>query len=104
MAWFLHADSRPNADATRTMEDAIRALPEVVSCHYVSGDGTFELQVMCTDLDAYSRWARDTLQAAQLQGLAHQLLAGRGQGRRSVAAGASALRSSTHTRSPAGLN
>ena len=52
---------RNNAEATRALEDAIRALPEVVSCHYVSGDGTFELQVMCTDLDAYSRWARDTL-------------------------------------------
>ena len=33
----------------------------MVSCHYISGEGTFELQVMCTDLDAYSRWARDTL-------------------------------------------
>ena len=52
---------RNNAEATRALEDAIRALPEVVACHYISGDGTFELQVMCTDLDAYSRWARDTL-------------------------------------------
>lgn len=52
---------RNNAEATRALEDAIRALPEVVSCHYISGAGTFELQVMCTDLDAYSRWARDTL-------------------------------------------
>ena len=52
---------RNNAEATRALEDAIRALPEVVSCHYISGEGTFELQVMCTDLDAYSRWARDTL-------------------------------------------
>jgi Lrp/AsnC family leucine-responsive transcriptional regulator len=52
---------RNNAEATRALEDAIRALPEVVSCHYISGEGTFELQVTCTDLDAYSRWARDTL-------------------------------------------
>ena len=53
--------ARSSPAATQALEDAIRALPEVVSCHYISGAGTFELQVMCTDLDAYSRWARDTL-------------------------------------------
>ena len=59
---FVRVDAeRNNAAATRALEDAIRALPEVVACHYISGAGTFELQVMCTDLDAYSRWARDTL-------------------------------------------
>jgi DNA-binding Lrp family transcriptional regulator len=59
---FVRVDAeRNNAEATRELEDAIRALPEVVSCHYISGAGTFELQVMCTDLDAYSRWARETL-------------------------------------------
>ena len=59
---FVHVDAeRHNAEATRALEDAIRALPEVVSCHYISGTGTFELQVMCTDLDAYSRWAREVL-------------------------------------------
>lgn len=59
---FVRVDAeRHNAEATRALEDGIRALPEVVACHYVSGAGTFELQVMCTDLDAYSRWARDTL-------------------------------------------
>jgi len=52
---------RNNAEATRVLEDRIRALPEVISCHYISGSGTFELQVMATDLDAYSRWAMDTL-------------------------------------------
>jgi Lrp/AsnC family transcriptional regulator, leucine-responsive regulatory protein len=59
---FVRVDAeRNNADATRALEAAIRALPEVVSCHYVSGAGTFELQVMCTDLDAYARWSMDTL-------------------------------------------
>jgi len=59
---FVRVDAeRNNADATRALEDAIRALPEVVSCHYISGAGTFELQVLTTDLDAYSRWAMDTL-------------------------------------------
>jgi Lrp/AsnC family transcriptional regulator, leucine-responsive regulatory protein len=59
---FVRVDAeRNNADATRALEDAVRALPEVVACHYVSGEGTFELQVMCTDLDAYARWTMDTL-------------------------------------------
>ena len=59
---FVRVDAeRNNAEATRALEDAIRALPEVLTCHYISGAGTFELQVLCTDLDAYSRWAHDTL-------------------------------------------
>jgi Lrp/AsnC family leucine-responsive transcriptional regulator len=59
---FVRVDAeRNNAEATRALEDAIRALPEVVACHYISGAGTFELQVVTTDLDAYSRWAMDTL-------------------------------------------
>ena len=59
---FVRIDAeRNNADATRALEAAIRELPEVVSCHYVSGDCTFELQVVCTDLDAYSRWSMETL-------------------------------------------
>jgi DNA-binding Lrp family transcriptional regulator len=59
---FVRVDAeRNNAAATRALEDAIRALPEVVACHYISGAGTFELQVMCTDLDAYSRWSMDKL-------------------------------------------
>ena len=59
---FVRVDAeRNNAEATRALEDAIRALPEVVACHYISGAGTFELQVLTTDLDAYSRWAMETL-------------------------------------------
>lgn len=59
---FVRVDAeRNNADATRALEAAIRALPEVVACHYISGAGTFELHVMATDLDAYSRWSMDTL-------------------------------------------
>jgi Lrp/AsnC family leucine-responsive transcriptional regulator len=59
---FVRVDAeRNNALATKSLEDAIRALPEVVACHYISGAGTFELQVVVTDLDAYSRWARETL-------------------------------------------
>ncbi|ACB36158.1 transcriptional regulator, AsnC family [Leptothrix cholodnii SP-6] len=59
---FVRIDTeRNNAEATLTLEALIRALPEVVTCHYISGTGTFELHVVATDLDAYSRWVRDTL-------------------------------------------
>jgi len=59
---FVRVDAeRDNAEATRAFEEAIRGLPEVISCHYISGAGTFELQVLVTDLDAYSRWTMETL-------------------------------------------
>jgi len=59
---FVRVDAeRNNGLATRTLEDAIRKLPEVIACHYISGTGTFELQVMATDLDAFSRFSIDTL-------------------------------------------
>ena len=59
---FVRVDAeRNNADATKALEEAIRALPEVVACHYISGAGTFELHVMATDLDAFSRWSMQTL-------------------------------------------
>jgi Lrp/AsnC family transcriptional regulator, leucine-responsive regulatory protein len=59
---FVRVDAeRNNADATRALENAIRSLPEVVSCHYISGAGTFELHVVATDLDAYSRWSMEKL-------------------------------------------
>ena len=59
---FVRVDSdRNTATATRQLEDAIRRLPEVIACHYISGAGTFELQVMATDLDAFSRFSLDTL-------------------------------------------
>jgi DNA-binding Lrp family transcriptional regulator len=59
---FVRVDAeRNNADATRALEAAIRALPEVIACHYISGAGTFELHVVATDLDAFSRWSMATL-------------------------------------------
>ena len=59
---FVRIDAdRNTAEATRLLEEAIRRLPEVISCHYISGSGTFELQVMATDLDAFSRFALDAL-------------------------------------------
>ena len=59
---FVRVDAdRNNAAATRELEDAIRRIPEVISCHYISGSGTFELQVMATDLDAFSKLCLETL-------------------------------------------
>ena len=59
---FVRVDAeRNNAAATQALEDHIRSLPEVVACHYISGAGTFELHVVASDLEAYSRWAMETL-------------------------------------------
>jgi Lrp/AsnC family transcriptional regulator, leucine-responsive regulatory protein len=59
---FVRVDAERNTgSATRLLEEAIRRLPEVTACHYISGAGTFELQVMATDLDAFSRFATETL-------------------------------------------
>jgi DNA-binding Lrp family transcriptional regulator len=59
---FVRVDAeRNNAEATHALEAAIRGLPEVVACHYISGTGTFELHVVATDLDAYARWSMEVL-------------------------------------------
>ena len=52
----VHAE-RSAGEATRELEDAIRRLPEVISRHYISGAGTFELQVIVTDLAAFSQFS-----------------------------------------------
>ena len=52
---------RNTGDSTRALEEAIQKLPQIVSCHYISGSGTFELQVICQDLDSFSRFARESL-------------------------------------------
>ncbi|HSW20691.1 MAG TPA: Lrp/AsnC family transcriptional regulator [Ramlibacter sp.] len=59
---FVRLDGERNtAEATRQMEAAIRNLAEVVSCHYISGTGTFELQVVAKDLDSFSLFVREVL-------------------------------------------
>jgi DNA-binding Lrp family transcriptional regulator len=59
---FVRIDAdRNTAASTRQLEDAIRRIPEVIACHYISGSGTFELQVMATDLDAFSKFSLDVL-------------------------------------------
>ena len=59
---FVRVDAERNTgDATRQLEAAITRLPEVISCHYISGTGTFELQVVAEDLDSFSRFALQSL-------------------------------------------
>ena len=59
---FVRLDADSNSGGVlRGLEEAIRALPEIVSCHYISGTGTFELQVVSRDLNSFSQFARDVL-------------------------------------------
>lgn len=59
---FVRLDAERNTgDLTLAMEQAIEQIPEVVSCHYISGTGTFELQVVARDLDSFSQFARTVL-------------------------------------------
>jgi len=59
---FVRLDAARNSgDVLHQLEDAIRGIPEVISCHYISGTGTFELQVVCRDLNSFSQFAREVL-------------------------------------------
>ncbi len=59
---FVRLDAERNrGDVTRELEEAIRKIPQVISCHYISGTGTFELQVISKDLNTFSAFARDVL-------------------------------------------
>ena len=59
---FVRLDAERNTgDVTRELEEAIRKIPEIVSCHYISGTGTFELQVVSRDLNTFSQFAREVL-------------------------------------------
>jgi DNA-binding Lrp family transcriptional regulator len=59
---FVRIDAERNTGAgTLAMEEAIRNIPQIVSCHYISGAGTFELQVISSDLAAFSQFAREVL-------------------------------------------
>lgn len=59
---FVRLDAERNrGDITRQLEEAILKIPEILSCHYISGTGTFELQVVSKDLNSFSQFARDVL-------------------------------------------
>lgn len=56
----LYADVNTGA-VTRELREALVKLPEVMSVHHISGEGSFEITVVATDLEAYSRFAMETL-------------------------------------------
>ena len=59
---FVRRDAQQNTgEKTREIEEAIRKIPEIVACHYISGAGTFEMQVVSKDLDSFSQFARKVL-------------------------------------------
>jgi Lrp/AsnC family leucine-responsive transcriptional regulator len=59
---FVRLDAAQNSGpALRELEEAVKHIPEVVSCHYISGTGTFELQVVSRDLNTFSQFAREVL-------------------------------------------
>lgn len=56
----IKVDRHDETHAT-AFRDAVIALPQVVSCHLVSGESDFLLQVVLPDLAAYERLLLDTL-------------------------------------------
>lgn len=59
---FVRLDAdRNNGFVAKELEAAIAQVPQIVSCHYISGTGTFELQVVTTDLNAFATLAREVL-------------------------------------------
>lgn len=59
---FVRLDAeRHSGDIARKLEAAIQKIPEVIACHYISGTGTFELQVVSRNLESFSQFARDVL-------------------------------------------
>jgi hypothetical protein len=58
-----------------------------VSCHYISGAGTFELQVVSRDLDSFSQFARKVLiNLPNVKDLHTSFSLGRGEGQQQLAA------------------
>ncbi|MCW3478385.1 Lrp/AsnC family transcriptional regulator [Neisseriaceae bacterium JH1-16] len=54
-------------DAPLHFEEAVQAIPEVLSCHNLTGESDYLLQVVATDLEAYGIFIRDVLR--QLPGV-----------------------------------
>ncbi|CAM3720640.1 putative HTH-type transcriptional regulator YbaO [Pseudomonas reidholzensis] len=50
-----------SADAPEKFERVILALPEVLSCHKVTGEADYVLTVLAQDLDSYGQFVEDVL-------------------------------------------
>ncbi|GAB6127389.1 Lrp/AsnC family transcriptional regulator [Humidesulfovibrio idahonensis] len=48
-------------DAPSNFEAAVQHIPEVLSCHNVTGEADYFLQVVAQDLEAYGRFVSDVL-------------------------------------------
>ncbi len=61
---FVRVDIERHTPAMeRRFEDSIADLPEIVSCHVISGEGAFMLIVMAASLESFSNFALNTLMA-----------------------------------------
>lgn len=49
------------SDAPARFEEAVQRIPEVLSCHNVTGEADYFLQIVAQDLDAYGRFVSDVL-------------------------------------------
>lgn len=57
---FVHVRLKEHQDApVMAFEAAVKDMPEVVSCHTVSGAFDYLLQVLTADLAAYEKWVRE---------------------------------------------
>jgi len=56
LSFGLHGDDAPNR-----FEEDIQNYPEVLSCHKVTGNQDYLLQVVAQDLDAYSQFIENVL-------------------------------------------
>ncbi|MBV8047394.1 MAG: Lrp/AsnC family transcriptional regulator [Paludibacterium sp.] len=56
LSFVAHADEAPNR-----FEQQIQAYPEILSCHKVTGDADYLIQVLVEDLDAYSHFVENVL-------------------------------------------
>lgn len=56
----VKVDGHQDQSAT-AIQDAFKAMPEVISCHLVSGDADFLLEVVVADLQGYEAFLLGTL-------------------------------------------
>lgn len=52
----IHTDHAPDA-----FEAVVKELPQVLSCHKITGDADYLLQVLAEDLDSYSEFVESVL-------------------------------------------
>lgn len=50
-------------DTSRRFEQRLTEIPQIISCHHLSGKYDFLLEVVAEDLESFGEFARDVLQA-----------------------------------------